>query len=91
MATKTPNHDNISTALDALAAELGTAVEKVELEQYLARLDSVIAAARAIKKEHAKAAAVIASQKSRAARKARVEKALALLAEQEAAGGTDAP
>ena len=85
MAKNTTAPDNLSIARDALTAELGSPVEKAELEAYLARLDEVIAQARAIKKEHARAAAVLASQKSRAARKERIAKALELLAEKEAA------
>lgn len=77
--------DNISIALEALAAELGTPVERDALTEYMERLDGIVQQVRAIKKEHAKAVAVLASQKSRAARKERMAKAMALLEAQEAA------
>ncbi|QEO10565.1 hypothetical protein [Protaetiibacter larvae] len=83
MAAK--NTDNLTAALDALTAEAGAAVEKADLPEYLKRLDAVIDAARAVKATHAKAVRVAQSQASRARKKERVEKALALLAEQEAA------
>lgn len=82
--TKPAARDNLSIAFDALAAELGTPVEKADLEEYVNRLDGLVTKVKAIKAEHSKALAVIASQKSRAARKQRVAKALALLAETEA-------
>ncbi|MFS6529144.1 hypothetical protein V8Z69_18355 [Microbacterium aurugineum] len=83
--TKSAARDNLSICWDALTAELGTPVEKTDLEEYLTRLEGIVTKVRAIKKEHAKAAAVIASQKSRAARKARIAEAMALLEAKEAA------
>lgn len=83
MAAK--NTDNLTAALEALTAEAGAAVERVDLPEYLNRLDAVIAAARTIKTNHAKAVRTEQSKASRARKKERVEKALALLAEQEAA------
>lgn len=83
MAAK--NTDNLTAALDALTAEAGAAVERASLPEYLKRLDAVIDAARAIKANHAKAIRTEQSKASRARKKERVEKALALLAEQEAA------
>lgn len=77
--------DNLSICWDALTDELGTPVEKADLEEYLTRLEGIVTKVRAIKKEHAKAAAVIASQKSRAARQARIKEAMALLEAKEAA------
>lgn len=83
MAAK--NTDNLTTAIEALTAEAGAPVEKADLPAYLARIDAVIDAARAIKATHSKAVRTAQSQASRARKKERVEKALALLAEQEAA------
>jgi hypothetical protein len=81
--SKTP--DNLTSALDALTAELGTGVDRDEVADYLARVDAVVEAARAIRAEHKKAAAVIASKKSRAVKAERVAKAMALLEASEAA------
>lgn len=83
MATK--NTDNLTVALDALTAEAGAPVDREALTDYLKRLDAVLDAARAIRATHTKAIRVEQSKASRARKKERVEKALALLAEQEAA------
>lgn len=61
------------------------AVSKDNVQELFSLVDDLIADLRAVKEPHKKALAVVASQKSRAARQARVAKALALLAEQEAA------
>jgi hypothetical protein len=85
MAAK--NNDNLTTALEALTVEAGAPVERDALADYLKRIDAVMDAARAVKATHTKALRVAQSQASRARKKERVEKALALLAEQEAAAG----
>lgn len=79
---------NTTKAFDALKAEyaLGTRefADAAELVAYVAELDVIIQEARDIKAFYKSKLAVIATQKSRVARQARVEKALQLLAEQEA-------
>jgi hypothetical protein len=86
MATKTET--NTSKAMKALKAEYSAGVrefaESAELLAYVAELDTIIQEARDLKGFYKNRLAVIASQKSRAARKARVEKALQLLEAQEA-------
>lgn len=87
MATTKPAADNVQTALTALRAEFNDGrqfQDNAELVGYVADLDSIIEHVRGIKKQHAKKLAVIATQKSREARKERVARALALLAEKEA-------
>jgi hypothetical protein len=74
--------DLIHTEVEAGPREFETTED---LAAYVAECDRVIAEAREVKRLYAKKVAVIASQRSREARKARVAKALELLAEQEAA------
>lgn len=76
--------DNLAAAIAALDAEVGAEVAKEDLVAYVARCNEVIERVRAIKKVHSRQIAVIASQKSKAAKKERVARALALLEEQEA-------
>lgn len=82
---------NIANAEKALSAELEAGHQSHEdLEGYLHELDAVIERARAVKALYKKEVAVLASKKSRAARKARIDRALKLLAEQEAASESPA-
>ena len=86
MTTKTmTTMNNLNTALIALNAEIGAEVAAEELEAYIAKLSELTVTITAIRAPHAKAIAVLASKKSRAKNSARVAKALALLAETEAA------
>ncbi|MEV8262848.1 hypothetical protein [Microbacterium sp. NPDC077057] len=88
-AKNTQTADNALAALAALRDEASREPQEfasdAELVAYVSDLDSIVELVRSIKKGHAKRLAVIASKKSRDARKERVAKALALLAEQEAA------
>jgi hypothetical protein len=84
MSTTKSAPDNLTTALDALTAEVGQPVEREELVAYLTRIDEVMSVVKAIRDDHKAARAVIASQKSRAARADRVNRALALLEAHEA-------
>ena len=78
-------NDNLTVALEALEAEAGVAVERDDLPGYLARIDAIMAACRAVKGEHQREVRNLASKASRARRQERITKALELLAEQEAA------
>lgn len=86
MATK---QTTLVKATDLVDAELTAGPKEfgdsAELAAYIAECDALMERARDVKRLYAKQLAVIASQKSRAARKERVDRALALLAAQEAA------
>lgn len=81
--------DNTTKALTALKAEYEAGqrefADHAALTAYIAALDVIIQEARDIRGLYKGKLAVIASQKSRQVRKERVARALALLAEQEAA------
>lgn len=81
--------NNLTIALEALNKEVGVEVGKEALAEYVAELDAIVAAVRAIKAPHAKAIRVAASTASRVKRAERVAKALALLEAQEAAGARE--
>ncbi len=78
----------LAAATDAVRKELEagprTFEDTAELAEYVADCDRLIEVARQVKKQYAKQVAVMASQKSRAAKKERVARALALLEAQEA-------
>lgn len=80
--------DNTTKALNALKAEYERGAREFDgpeaLTAYIAELDVIAQEARDIKALYKNKLAVIASQKSRQARKERVAKALAMLAQQEA-------
>lgn len=76
--------NNLDVALVALTAELGASVGPDELEAYIAKLNDLAVTITAIRAQHAKAIAVLASKRSRAKSSARVAKALELLAKTEA-------
>lgn len=78
------NTKNIDAAIAALAKEVGAEVAREELAEYVAKLDEVVAAVRAIKEPHAKTIRVLASTASRQKKQARIKEALALLEAQEA-------
>lgn len=78
---------NVQTATDAMEAEVQgghQALESAELVRYVAELDRLAALVKEVKGLYKKELAVLASQKSREARKERVARALALLEAQEA-------
>ena len=83
MSTTKPTPGDLSGVLDTLAAEVGRDIDRDQLSAYLTQLDSISATIKAIREPHKKAVAVLASQKSRARRAERVNKALALLEAQE--------
>ncbi|KJL31900.1 hypothetical protein [Microbacterium azadirachtae] len=80
---------NTTKALEALKAEYAFGerefADGAELVAYVAELDVIVQEARDIKGFYKNKLAVISSQKSRAARQERIEKALALLEREEAA------
>lgn len=79
---------NARKAFDALSTEYSVGERKnlspAELEEFVRELDVVIQEARDIKGLYKKRLAVMASQRSREARKDRIDRALALLAKEEA-------
>lgn len=79
------NTKNIDAATAALAKEVGEEVAREDLAEYVAKLDEVVAAVKAIKEPHKKALRVQQSTEWRTKNRARVAEALALLAEKEAA------
>jgi predicted RecB family endonuclease len=84
MSTNTPAAtDNLAAAIELLKAEQGAEVQ--DLDTYLAKLAEVQDACKALRGEHAKALANLASKRSRARKAERVAKALALLDAQEKA------
>lgn len=93
-AKNTKTADNAQAALAALRDEASQEPREfesdAELAAYVADLDTIVELVRSIKKGHAKRLAVLASKKSRAARKERVAKAMALLAQQEAMEAAEA-
>lgn len=86
MASIKTNTDRAFEALKAEYAE-GTRefADAAELTAYVAELDAIVQEARDIKAFYKKKLDVIASQKSRAAKQARIAEAMALLEAKEAA------
>lgn len=72
--------DKLSAAVDDLKG-----AEREDLEAYLAKVDAIVDVCRAIRGEHKKELANIASKRSRARKAERVAKAMALLEAQEKA------
>lgn len=87
----TTKQNTLNKATDLVDAELTAGpkefADNAELSAYIAECDALMERAREVKKLYAKRLAVIASQKSREARKERIARGLALLAEAEAKGG----
>lgn len=87
MAAKTTTQDNIRIVLDALDAELSAGPREIagdDLAAYMRALDAIVTSVRAVKKPYARKAAVLATQRSRQARKAREAELAARVAELEA-------
>lgn len=83
----TTKKTNTETAIDALRAEVEAGkqeLEGAELAQYIADLDVLAGYLKEARSLYRRELANLASQKSRTARKERIAKGLALLAEAEA-------
>lgn len=79
---------NIDTALEAVQAEFGTTVPTGELAGYVAKINALSEAVKALRAPHARAIASAADKASREKKAARVKKALELLEAQERAEAT---
>lgn len=86
----TAKQSTLIKAADLIDAELSAGprefADTAELAAYIAECDALTERARQVKKQYARQLANLASQKSREARKERVARGLALLAEAEAKG-----
>jgi hypothetical protein len=83
-----PAVNPLDAAIELINSQKGAEIS--DLEAYLAKLGEVQEACKALRGDYAKELANLASKRSRAKKAERVAKALALLAEQEAAEAASA-